>query len=192
MKALEVLLIVLLEERRPVSAVEYESPVEKGPTSGSQEFIAVVGSAQHKSLACCIAYRQGPGKRNSELLNAPPALGTTIREFGSNQTKGFVASTSFLVVGRRESRRGRFAAAGFHILSKGTLFIFILSLHSPNCTVSVTFQNAFLLSTCKGEAAVLKFFGQREGEGKYLSVRREPNHLSVHVLASILAEAGWH
>lgn len=22
--------------------------------------------------------------------------------------------------------------------------------------------------------------------------RREPNHLSVHVLASILAEAGWH
>lgn len=44
------------------------------PTSGSQELIAVVGSAQHKSLACCIAYRQGPGKRNSELLNAPPAL----------------------------------------------------------------------------------------------------------------------
>ena len=34
------------------------------PTSGSQEFIAVVGSAQHKSIASCIAYRQGPGKRN--------------------------------------------------------------------------------------------------------------------------------
>jgi len=31
------------------------------PTSGNQEFIAVVGSAQHKSLACCISYRQGPG-----------------------------------------------------------------------------------------------------------------------------------
>lgn len=33
------------------------------------------------------------------------------KELGSNKKKGFVASTSFLVVGRRDSRRGRFAAA---------------------------------------------------------------------------------
>lgn len=58
------------------------------PTSGSQEFIAIVGSAQHKSLASCIAYRQGPGKRNSELLNASPALGTTIRSSKALQPKG--------------------------------------------------------------------------------------------------------
>jgi len=57
------------------------------PTRGSQELIAVVGSALHKSEACCIAYRQGPGKGNSELLNAPPALGTRIRS-RSNQPKG--------------------------------------------------------------------------------------------------------
>lgn len=58
------------------------------PTSGSQEFIAIVGSAQHKYLASCIAYRQGPGKRNSELLNASPALGTTIRSSKALQPKG--------------------------------------------------------------------------------------------------------
>lgn len=60
------------------------------PTGGSQEFIAVVGSAQHKSDACCIAYRQGPGKRNSEQLKAPPppALGTTIRSNKALQPKG--------------------------------------------------------------------------------------------------------
>ena len=58
--------------------------------------IAVVGSAQHKSLACCIAYRQGPGKRNSELLNAPPALGTTIRSSKALQPKGLSAHNSLM------------------------------------------------------------------------------------------------
>lgn len=39
------------------------------PTSGSQEFIA--GSAQHKSIASCIAYRQGPELRAAQRITSP-------------------------------------------------------------------------------------------------------------------------
>lgn len=43
------------------------------PTSGSQELIAVVGSAQHKSLACCIARGPANGTQSCSTHHQPLA-----------------------------------------------------------------------------------------------------------------------
>ena len=98
------------------------------PTSGSQEFIAIVGSAQHKYLASCIAYRQGPGKRNSELLNASPALGTTIRVKQSAPTKG--AQRALL---DEKEKAGSFQA------------LHIVKLESLNCLMTFDFVPSAIL-----------------------------------------------
>ncbi|GMN72070.1 hypothetical protein TIFTF001_052779 [Ficus carica] len=64
------------------------APQRKKVSIRSGVRIPVEQCAQHKSLACCIAYLKGPGKRNSEQLKAPPAFGTTIRSSKALQPKG--------------------------------------------------------------------------------------------------------
>lgn len=104
------------------------------PTSGSQELIAVVGSAQHKSLACCIAYRARQTELRAAQGTTSPWHNEKVKQ--SAPTKGAQRAHNSLIKKKREFSSSSHCETGILKLLNGIRF---RSVGDPRCHVSLCF-----------------------------------------------------